>query len=55
MSMFNRTGDSVILTYMSAIRIVDVLSLALSENLAAHVGGCVDTALGPRRRCLGVV
>ncbi|KAH9082260.1 hypothetical protein EDB83DRAFT_2670496 [Lactarius deliciosus] len=39
-AMFNHTGDSLILTHMSehAIRIVDVPSLALRENLAAHVG-----------------
>jgi THO complex subunit 3 len=52
--MFNHTGDSVILTHMSehAIRIVDVPSLALRENLAAHVGGCVAAALDPRGRYL---
>ena len=52
--MFNHTGDSVILTHMSehAIRIVDVTSLALRENLAAHVGGCVAAALDPRGRYL---
>ena len=53
-AMFNHTGDSVILTHMSehAIRIVDVPSLALRENLAAHVGGCVAAALDPRGRYL---
>jgi THO complex subunit 3 len=55
--MFNHTGDSVILTHMSehAIRTVDVPSLALRENLAAHVGGCIAAALGPRGcyLCLG--
>jgi THO complex subunit 3 len=52
--MFNHMGDSVILTHMSehAIRIVDVPSLALRENLAAHVGGCVAAALDPRGRYL---
>ena len=35
-----------------AIRIVDVPSLALRENLAAHVGGCVAAALDPRGRYL---
>jgi WD40 repeat protein len=52
--MFNHTGDSVILTHMSehAIRIIDVPSLALRENLAAHVGGCVAAALDPRGRYL---
>jgi THO complex subunit 3 len=52
--MFNHTGDSVILTHMSehAIRIVDVPSLGLRENVAAHVGGCVAAALDPRRRHL---
>jgi len=52
--MFNHTGDSVILTHMSehAIRIVDVPSLSLRENLAAHVGGCVAAALDPRGRYL---
>lgn len=52
--MFNQMGDSVILTHMSehAIRIVDVPSLALRENLAAHVGGCVAAALDPRGRYL---
>jgi THO complex subunit 3 len=41
--MFNHTGDSVILTHMleHTIRIIDAPSLALLENLAAHVGGCV--------------
>ncbi|KAH8998795.1 WD40-repeat-containing domain protein, partial [Lactarius hatsudake] len=49
-AVFNHTGDSVILTHMSehAIPIVDVPSLALRENLAAHVGGCVAAALDPR-------
>ena len=44
----------MILTHMSehAIRIVDVPSLALRENLAAHVGGCVAAALDPRGRYL---
>jgi hypothetical protein len=53
-AMFNHTGDSVILTHMSehAIRIVDVPSLALRENLAAHVGGCIAAALDPRGRYL---
>lgn len=53
-AMFNHMGDSVILTHMSehAIRIVDVPSLALRENLAAHVGGCVAAALDPRGRYL---
>ena len=53
-AMFNHTGDSVILTHMSehAIRIVDVPSLSLRENLAAHVGGCVAAALDPRGRYL---
>src|SRR5712672_1794427 len=52
--MFNHTADSVILTHMSehAIRIVDVPSLVLRENLAAHVGGCVAAALDPRGRYL---
>ena len=35
-----------------AIRIVDVPSLALRENLAAHVGGCIAAALDPRGRYL---
>ncbi len=35
-----------------AIRIVDVPSLTLRENLAAHVGGCVAAALDPRGRYL---
>ena len=53
-AMFNHTGDSVILTHMSehAIRIVDVPSLTLRENLAAHVGGCIAAALDPRGRYL---
>jgi THO complex subunit 3 len=53
-AIFNHTGDSVILTHMSehAIRIVDVPSLVLRENLAAHVGGCVASALDPRGRYL---
>ena len=44
----------MILTHMSehAIRIVDVPSLALRENLAAHVGGCIAAALDPRGRYL---
>jgi THO complex subunit 3 len=52
--MFNHTGVSVILTHMSehAIRIVDIPSLVLRENLAAHVGGCVAAALDPRGRYL---
>jgi THO complex subunit 3 len=48
--MFSHTGDSMILT--CAIHIVDVPSLVLRENVAAHVGSCVDSALGPRGRCL---
>lgn len=54
--MFNHTGDSVILIHMSehVICIVDVPSLALHENLAAHVGGCVAAALDPRRRYLAL-
>jgi hypothetical protein len=36
-----------------AIGIVDVPGPG--ENLAAHVGGCVTTALDPLRQYLGVV
>ena len=43
--MFNHVGDSVILT-----RTIYIISLVLRENVAAHVGSCVTSALGPRGR-----
>ena len=48
--MFSHTGDSVILT--CTIHIVDVPSLVLHKNITAHVGSCIDSALGPRGCCL---
>ncbi|KAJ7639321.1 WD40-repeat-containing domain protein [Roridomyces roridus] len=53
-AVFNHAGDGVVLTHNTehSLRIIDYPSLALRENYAAHVGGCVAVALDPRGRYL---
>ncbi|TFK63553.1 WD40 repeat-like protein [Pluteus cervinus] len=53
-AIFNHAGDGIILTHHSehTLRVLDYPSLAVRENPAAHVGGCIAVALDPRGRYL---